>query len=266
MTREERGKKAAYFRTEAGLTRKELGSRLHLTEQEVSEYEAGTGGIPKNIAAAYARALGIDPLVFLQETGFLPEGFPDYTVENTIPERKDLDARRKTAKNKAMEFGGRTKRNNTAGEADARIIRKGMSIQEIREFAGALIMATNRVGDYDTHQDRTMTEEKLLTAVLIFLIRFSKPEMHTLYHIRRLAAAAEESPGDNNPEHTVLYSVFEGCRDIAADLPVRIACEYYRAYRIAPEHVRRMALSCLLGRLTDIRFRGQTGFWDICFD
>ena len=27
-----------------------------------------------------------------------------------------------------------------------------------------------------------------------------------------------------------------------------------------------MALSCLLGRLTDIRFRGQAGFWDICFD
>ena len=35
MTREERGKKAAYFRTEAGLARKKLDSRLHLTENKM---------------------------------------------------------------------------------------------------------------------------------------------------------------------------------------------------------------------------------------
>ena len=44
------------------------------------------------------------------------------------------------------------------------------------------------------------------------------------------------------------------------------ACEYYEAYRTAPDNIRRMAVSSLLGRLTDIRSQEDTKFWKTFFE
>lgn len=252
MTAEERGRKIAYFRILAGLSQKELAAKLNISAYAVSKYETGVNDIPGGSRVRYAQALNIDPQVFLRETGYIPEGFLNRRIM-TKDEEKEMAEH--------VKEGGIDAFKNAGG----RLMKQDMDIRDIRQLARNLLVLTGSPG---THDDPCLirTELVLLTAALIYLYFFTETSFHTLILVRRLITAAQEGSDDEDPCYTPLYIIFEEFEKAEDGILAQAACEYYEAYTTAPDNIRRMTVSSLLGRLTDIRFQEDTKFWKTFFE